>query len=88
MSRSPEQKIADKLEDLFSDARILTNSWGFWIPNFVISRLTLSRDGIERVSAFADGINTVIEQKQIGLNPDIMLEYYKAKKEMVGGNGY
>ena len=74
MARSNAEKIADKIIEMMADGRTKKSDWRFWIPRRIVAD-----EPIEIVVAnakhFADGINEVLADNEIGIAPELSVDY-------------
>ena len=72
MGKSQTENVADKIVALLADARISQAQWRLWIPRRITEHNKMI---IANAKNFADGINEVIADEQIGLSKELIFDY-------------
>ena len=72
MGKSQTESTADKIVALLADGRISQAQWRLWIPRRITENNKMI---IANAKNFADGINEVIENEQIGLSKELIFDY-------------
>lgn len=72
MGKSQIESVADKIVALLADGRISQADWRLWIPRRITENNKMI---IANAKNFADGINEVIEDEQIGISKELIFDY-------------
>ena len=72
MGKSQTESVADKIVALFADGRISQAQWRLWIPRRVTEHNQMI---IANAKNFADGLNEVIENEEIGISKELIFDY-------------
>ena len=72
MGKSQIESVADKIVALLADGRISQSEWRLWIPRQILGKNKMI---IANAKNFADGINEVIENEQIGISKELIFDY-------------
>jgi hypothetical protein len=76
MGKSQIESVADKIVALLADGRISQADWRLWIPRRITENNKMI---IANAKNFADGINEVIEDEQIGISKELIFDYQTGK---------
>jgi hypothetical protein len=76
MGKSQIESVADKIVALLADGRISQADWRLWIPRRITEHNKMI---IANAKNFADGINEVIEDEQIGISKELIFDYQTGK---------
>ena len=72
MGKSQTESVADKIVALLADGRISQAQWRLWIPRRITEHNQMI---IANAKNFADGINEVIENEEIGISKELLFDY-------------
>ena len=72
MGKSRIESVADKIVALLADGRISQADWRLWIPREITEHNKMI---IANAKNFADGINEVIADEQIGISKELLFDY-------------
>lgn len=72
MGKNQILNVTDKIVALLADGRISQADWRLCIPERITDHNKMI---IANAKNFADGINEVIERKQIGLSKELIFDY-------------
>ena len=72
MGKSQIESVADKIVALLADGRISQSEWRLWIPRQILGKNKMI---IANAKNFADGINEVIADEQIGISKELIFDY-------------
>jgi len=72
MGKSQTESVADKIVALLADGRISQSQWRLWIPRRITEHNKMI---IANAKNFADGINEVIADEQIGISKELLFDY-------------
>jgi hypothetical protein len=72
MGKSQNENVADKIVALLADGRISQADWRLWIPRRITEHNKMI---IANAKNFADGINEVIADEEIGLAKELIFDY-------------
>ena len=77
MGKSQSESTADKIVALLADGRISQAQWRLWIPRRITEHNKMI---IANAKNFADGINEVIADEQIGISKELIFDYQTGKQ--------
>jgi hypothetical protein len=77
MGKSQTESVADKIVALLADGRISQAQWRLWIPRRITEHNQMI---IANAKNFADGINEVIENEEIGISKELLFDYQTGKE--------
>ena len=77
MGKTQIESVADKIVALLADSRISQAEWRLWIPRKITDHNKMI---IANAKNFADGINEVIENEQIGISKELLFDYQTGKQ--------
>ena len=72
MGKSQTESVADKIVALLADGRISQAQWRLWIQRRITENNQMI---IANAKNFADGINEVIADEQIGISKELLFDY-------------
>ena len=72
MGKSQIESVADKIVALLADGRISQSEWRLWIPRQILGKNKMI---IANAKNFADGINEIIEDHEIGISKELLFDY-------------
>ena len=72
MGKSQTESVADKIVALLADGRISQAQWRLWIPMRITEHNKMI---IANAKNFADGINEVIADEEIGISKELLFDY-------------
>ena len=72
MGKSQTENVVDKIVALLADGRISQAQWRLWIPRRITEHNKMI---IANAKNFADGINEVIADEQIGISKELLFDY-------------
>jgi len=72
MGKTQTESVADKIVALLADGRISQADWRLWIPRRITDHNKMI---IANAKNFADGINEVIADEQIGISKELIFDY-------------
>ena len=72
MGKSRIESVADKIVALLADGRISQADWRLWIPREITNHNKMI---IANAKNFADGINEIIEDHEIGISKELLFDY-------------
>ena len=72
MGKSQTESVADKIVALLADGRISQSQWRLWIPRRITEHNKMI---IANAKNFADGINEVIADEEIGISKELLFDY-------------
>jgi t-SNARE complex subunit (syntaxin) len=72
MGKTQTENVTDKIVALLADGRISQAQWRLWIPRRITEHNQMI---IANAKNFADGINEVIENEQIGISKELIFDY-------------
>ena len=72
MGKSQTESVADKIVALLADGRISQAQWRLWIQRRITENNQMI---IANAKNFADGINEVIADEQIGISKELIFDY-------------
>ena len=72
MGKSQTENVADKIVALLADGRISLAQWRLWIPRRITEN---NKMVIANAKNFADGINEIIADEQIGISKELIFDY-------------
>ena len=76
MGKSQAESVSNKIVALLADGRISQADWRLWIPRRITEHNKMI---IANAKNFADGINEVIEDEQIGISKELIFDYQTGK---------
>lgn len=77
MGKTQIESVADKIVALLADGRISQADWRFWIPREITYNNKMI---IANAKNFADGINEIIEDQEIGISKELLFDYQTGKQ--------
>ena len=77
MGKSQTESVADKIVALLADGRISQAQWRLWIPRRITEHNQMI---VANAKNFADGINEVIENEEIGISKELLFDYQTGKE--------
>jgi hypothetical protein len=72
MGKTQTESVADKIVALLADGRISQAQWRLWIPRRIIEHNKMI---IANAKNFADGINDMIANEEIGISKELSFDY-------------
>ena len=77
MGKSQTESVADKIVALLADGRISQAQWRLWIPRRITEHNQMI---VANAKNFADGINEVIENEEIGISKELLFDYQTGRE--------